>query len=195
MTTQALNNKNITRSFSDILNSLSEKEKRVIEKRVGLFSKKETLQNIGNSFTPSITRERVRQIEESWIKKIWRIVKATLLKDIQTTSKKYLELHWGIISKDKLISILIKDLSLEPNVNAWILEVIIQSDFDIKKSKQKLNCKIYFSLPNVSKQTIEAVHKEALKILKKKTDVMEKTSLYEMIADNIDSKENFLFHL
>lgn len=189
MTTQALNNKNITRSFSDILNSLSEKEKSVIEKRVGLFSKKETLQNIGNSFTPSITRERVRQIEESWIKKIWRIVKATLLKDIQTTSKKYLELHWGIISKDKLISILIKDLSLEPNVNAWILEVIIQSDFDIKKSKQKLNCKIYFSLPNVSKQTIEAVHKEALKILKKKKDVMEKTSLYEMIADNIDSKE------
>ncbi len=189
MTTQTLNNKNITRSFSDILNSLSEKEKSVIEKRVGLFSKKETLQNIGNSFTPSITRERVRQIEESWIKKIWRIVKATLLKDIQTTSKKYLELHWGIISKDKLISILIKDLSLEPNVNAWILEVIIQSDFDIKKSKQKLNCKIYFSLPNVSKQTIEAVHKEALKILKKKKDVMEKTSLYEMIADNIDSKE------
>lgn len=189
MTTQALNNKNITRSFSDILNSLSEKEKSVIERRVGLFSKKETLQNIGNSFTPSITRERVRQIEESWIKKIWRIVKATLLKDIQTTSKKYLELHWGIISKDKLISILIKDLSLEPNVNAWILEVIIQSDFDIKKSKQKLNCKIYFSLPNVSKQTIEAVHKEALKILKKKKDVMEKTSLYEMIADNIDSKE------
>jgi len=189
MTTQTLNNKNITSSFSDILNSLSEKEKSVIERRVGLFSEKETLQNIGNSFTPSITRERVRQIEESWIKKIWRIVKATLLKDIQTTSKKYLELHWWIISKDKLISILIKDLSLEPNVNASILEVIIQSDFDIKKSKQKLNCKIYFSLPNVSKQTIEAVHKEALKILKKKKDVMEKTSLYEMIAENIDSKE------
>jgi DNA-directed RNA polymerase sigma subunit (sigma70/sigma32) len=65
MTTQILNNKNITSSFSDILSSLSEKEKSVIERRVGLFSEKETLQNIGNSFTPSITRERVRQIEES----------------------------------------------------------------------------------------------------------------------------------
>jgi DNA-directed RNA polymerase sigma subunit (sigma70/sigma32) len=65
MTTQTLNNKNITSSFSDILSSLSEKEKSVIERRVGLFSEKETLQNIGNSFTPSITRERVRQIEES----------------------------------------------------------------------------------------------------------------------------------
>ena len=189
MTTQILNNKNITSSFSDILSSLSEKEKSVIERRVGLFSKKETLQNIGNSFTPSITRERVRQIEESWIKKIWRIVKATLLKDIQITSKKYLELHWWIISKDKLISILIKDLNLESNVNAWILEVIIQSDFDIKKSKQKLNCKIYFSLPSLGKQIIEAVHKEAIKILKKKKDVMEKTSLYELISNNIESRE------
>jgi DNA-directed RNA polymerase sigma subunit (sigma70/sigma32) len=65
MTTQILNNENITSSFSEILNSLSEKEKKVIEKRVGLFSDKETLQNIGNSFNPSITRERVRQIEES----------------------------------------------------------------------------------------------------------------------------------
>jgi len=189
MTTQVLNNKSIINSFSDILSSLSEKEKSVIERRVGLFSEKETLQNIGNSFTPSITRERVRQIEESWIKKIWRIVKATLLKDIQTTSKKYLELHWWIISKEKLTNILIKDLNLESNVNSWILEVIIQSDFDIKKSKQKLNCKIYFSLPSVSKQTIEAVHKEALKVLKKKKDVMEKTSLYEIVSNNIQSKE------
>jgi len=70
MTTQLLNNKNITKSFSDILSSLSQKEKSVIERRVGLFSDKETLQNIGNSFSPSITRERVRQIEESGIKKI-----------------------------------------------------------------------------------------------------------------------------
>jgi len=189
MTTQILNNKNITTSFSEILNSLSEKEKKVIEKRVGLFSEKETLQNIGNSFTPSITRERVRQIEESWIKKIGRIVKATLLKDIQITSKKYLELHWWVISKEKLTNLLIKDLHLDKNVNAWILEVIIQSDFDIKKSKQKLNCKIYFSLPNSNKQTIEAVHKEALKILKKKKDVIEKTVLYELIANNITTKE------
>ncbi len=189
MTTQTLNNKNITTSFSDILSSLSEKEKSVIERRVGLYSEKETLQNIGNSFSPSITRERVRQIEESGIKKIWRIVKATLLKDIQITSKKYLELHWWIISKDKLINILIKDLKLESNVNAGILEVIIQSDFDIKKSKQKLNCKIYFSLPSLSKQSIESVHKEALKILKKKKDVMDKASLYEIVSNNIESKD------
>ncbi len=189
MTTKVLSNKNIVESFSDILDSLSKKERNVIERRVWLFSDKETLQNIGSSFSPCITRERVRQIEESWIKKIWRIVKATLLTSIQETTNKYLLLHWGLISKEKITNILIKELKLEKDVNAWIIEVIIQSDFDIKKSKQKLGCKIYFTLPNANKQTIELVHKEALKILKKKKDVMDKTHLYELIAENFKSKE------
>ena len=189
MTTKVLSNKNIVESFSDILDSLSKKERNVIERRVWLFSDKETLQNIGSSFSPCITRERVRQIEESWIKKIWRIVKATLLTSVQETTNKYLELHWGLISKEKITNILIKELRLEKDVNAWILEVIIQSDFDIKKSKQKLGCKIYFTLPSANKQTIELVHKEALKILKKKKDVMDKTHLYEVIAENLKSNE------
>ncbi|MFC1798044.1 hypothetical protein ACFLY2_02720 [Patescibacteria group bacterium] len=33
------------------------------------------------------------------------------------------------------------------------------------------------------------MHKEALKILKKKKDVMNKTSLYEMIAENLKASE------
>ena len=57
MTTKVLSNKNIVESFSDILDSLSKKERNVIERRVWLFSDKETLQNIGSSFSPCITRE------------------------------------------------------------------------------------------------------------------------------------------
>ncbi len=189
MSTQVLSNKNIINSFSEILESLSQKEKNVIERRVWLFDKKETLQNIGNSFKPAITRERVRQIEESWIKKIGRIIKSTILKDIQDVALKYLELNWWIISRDKVVSIIIKELDLEKDVNDDILEAIIQSDFDIKKSKQKLWCQIYFSLPDIDKKTIELVHKEAIKVLKKKKDIMKKISLYETIANNIKTKE------
>lgn len=189
MSTQVLSNKNIAKSFSFILDSLSHKESSVIGRRVWLFEEKETLQNIGSSFSPAITRERVRQIEESWIKKIWRIIKSTLLGTIQETAHKYIDLHGWVISKEKLINILIKELNLEKNVNWWIIEVIIQSDFDIKKSKQKLGCKIYFTLPNANKQEIESIHKEALKILKRKKNVMDKTSLYELIAENFTSKE------
>jgi RNA polymerase primary sigma factor len=56
--------------FFDVLGSLSDKEKKVIERRIGVNGQKETLQSIGNSFSPAITRERVRQIEDAGIKKI-----------------------------------------------------------------------------------------------------------------------------
>lgn len=61
---------NIEKLFSGVLESLSQKERIVIERRIGLAGEKETLQNIGNSFKPSITRERVRQIEDAGIKKV-----------------------------------------------------------------------------------------------------------------------------
>lgn len=191
MSNTILNNKSIVQSFEEILRSLSEKERSVIERRVWLNWEKETLQNIWNSFSPSITRERVRQIEDSWIKKIGRIIKATLLTKIQERAMHFIEMHWWVISKDKLISNIIKDLELESSINSWVLEFIIQSDYEIKKSKQKLWCKIYFFLPNISKQSIESIHKEALKILKKKKDVLTKNKLYENIADSLKSEKRY----
>lgn len=188
MSSTTLTNKNIEKSFEEVLNSLSQKEKSVISKRVGLTGQKETLQNIWNSFTPNITRERVRQIEESGIKKIGRIIKATILTEIQSKWVEYIRLHGWVISKEKLINILIKELELESSVNGDIIEAIIQSDLEVTKSKQKLGCKIHFISDETNKVNISLVHKEALKILKKKKDVMEKTALYEMIAENLAEK-------
>lgn len=193
MTNTILNNKSIIKYFEEVLTSLSEKERNVIERRVWLNSEKETLQNIWNSFSPNITRERVRQIEESWIKKIGRLIKPTLLTAIQENAINLLKLHWGLIAKDKLINNIIKDIKIESNVNIWILEIIIQSDFEIKKSKQKLGCQIYFSLPSIQKENIDSIHKEALKILKKKKDVIDKTLLFENINENLDRKLNLTF--
>ena len=193
MNNAVLNNKIIVKSFEDILKSLSEKEKNVIERRVWLNWDKETLQNIGNSFSPSITRERVRQIEDSWIKKIGRIIKATLLTKIQNVSIEFLKLHWGVMSKDKLINNVIKELNIDSDANHSILEMIIQSDFEIKKSKQKLGCQIYFYLPNISKSDIENVYKEALKVLKKKKDVVTKISLFENVLSWLNKPVSITF--
>ncbi len=189
MSNTVLNKIDIEKSFEHILKSLSEKEKNVIERRIGLKWEKETLQNIGNSFTPSVTRERIRQIEESGIKKIGRIVKATILTDIQTKAMEYLNLHAGVISSEKLINNIIKDLKIEDDVNKALIETVIHSDYDIEKSKQKLGCKIYFYLPKIDKKDITAVHKEAVKILKKKKDVMEKSVLLEQVVKNLNKNE------
>lgn len=185
MQTKEINNSSITGAFKEILQALSEKEKNVIERRIGLHWEKETLQNIWDSFSPNITRERVRQIEDSWIKKIGRVVKATTLVKIQEFAKEILEEHGWLLIKEKLINAIIKWFELEKNMNASILETIVQSDYDIVKSKPKLGTKTYFYLPRISKKTIDAIYKEALAILKKRKDVMEKASLYEMIKINL----------
>lgn len=177
--------KNIVNTFKDILKSLSDKEKTVIEKRVWLNWNKETLQNIGDSFNPAITRERVRQIEDSGIKKIGRIIKATELAKIQEFTKSILKNHLWIITKEKLINALIMELELPTSMNSWILEAIIVSDYDIIKSKPKLGTKTFFYLPNINKKLIDSIHKEAFNILKKRKDVMDINSLYELIKVNL----------
>lgn len=193
MSNTTLNKKSIIHSFEEVLNSLSEKEKNVIERRVWLKWEKETLQNIWNSFKPNITRERVRQIEESWIKKIGRIVKATILTEVQKKAFELIEMHGGVLSKDILVSSIIKELNLESDINSGIIEVIVQSDYEIKKSKQKLWCKIYFFLPSVNKLNIDKVYKEALKILKKKKDVIDKNTLFENIISNLSEINSITF--
>jgi len=185
MTAIILKSKKIEQSFNKILLGLSDKEKLVIERRIWLFWNRETLQNIWNSFTPPITRERVRQIEETWIKKIWRIIKSTLFLQIQKLANELLELHGWLLVKDKLINIIIKDLNLESNINHNILDIIMQSNFDIKKSKPKLWAKTYFFLPNVSKGLVDLIYKESLKVLRRRKDIMEQSKLYEIIQENL----------
>lgn len=185
MQIKTFDNSSIVSTFKDILKALSSKEKDVIERRIWLRWEKETLQNIGDSFTPNITRERVRQIEDSGIKKIWRVIKATELVKIQEYSKEILEEHGWLLTKEKLVNAIIKGFELNNNMNSSILETIVQSDYDIVKSKPKLGTRTYFFLPKISKKSIDAIYKEAMAILKKRKDVIDKTSLYEMVKINL----------
>ena len=183
-----LNKNEIETNFSDILNNLSEKEQKVLKNRVWLDWQRLTLQSIWNSFSPSITRERVRQIEDSWIKKLWRIIQNSKLAVIQEKAREFIELNWGLIWKTKLVNELIKALKLDPKINSHVIETIVQADEEVIKSKPKLGTQTYFHFPTINKQLVSKIHKEALKILKKKKDVMPQISLYEQIKNNLIEK-------
>jgi len=185
-----LSKNEIETGFSTILDSLSEKEKNVLRNRVWLEWQKLTLQAIWNSFSPSITRERVRQIEDSWIQKLWRIIQNSKLALIQDKAREFIELNGGLIWKAKLTNELIKSLNLDPKINSFIIETIVQADEEVLKSKPKLGTETYFHFPTITKALVSAVHKEALKILKKKKDVMPQISLYEQIKNNLIETTN-----
>lgn len=178
-----LNNKQIHDSFLSILGGLTDKEQAVITRRIGLGGEKETLQSIGNTY--DITRERVRQIEDVGIKKIGRIVRSSNLVYIQEIAEKILSVSGGLMTKDKLIAAILEETNIEKSLNEGILEVIVQSDFNIQKSKPQIGTKTYFYTPDVQKKVIGAIRKEAMTLLKKKGDIMEVTALYEMIRANL----------
>lgn len=98
----------ITSGFHTILDSLTDKERSVIMRRIGFESKKETLQEIGNAY--GITRERVRQIEDVGIKKIGRIIRTSELLIVQNSGEKILKMHGGVMTRDRLINAIIADI-------------------------------------------------------------------------------------
>lgn len=185
---QTIPTSKIENLFFDVLTSLSDKEKKVIERRIWVNGQKETLQSIGNSFSPAITRERVRQIEDAGIKKIWRIVKATELIAIQEKAHELIKMHGGIMTKEKLVNAIIKELEISDTINQSIIEIIVQSDYDIAKSKPKLGVKTYFCLPELNRKALDPIHKEAIKFLNRKKDVIEREQLYTLISDELKAK-------
>lgn len=173
----------VTSLFSQVLSHLSEKERFIVSSRIGLNGVRKTLQEIGDTYT--ITRERVRQIEDVSVKKISNLVKGTALYGLQELARVLVDAAGGVLSRDRLIGQVISRLQLDPTINAGILEVILQSDFDLAKSKPQLHTNVYFYAPVISRKCIEAVHKEAVRLLKKRGDIMEREALYAVVRANL----------
>ena len=114
----------IQNTFETILASLAEKERSVIIRRIGLKWERETLQEIGDTY--GITRERVRQIEDVGIKKIGRIMRTSPLMKIQETGEKILQMHGGIMTRDRLISAIVADIGVEWAINNNIIDVLLR---------------------------------------------------------------------
>ena len=128
--------KEIQDTFETILSSLVEKERSVIIRRIGLKGERETLQEIGDTY--GITRERVRQIEDVGIKKIGRIMRTSPLMRIQESGEKILQMHGGIMTRDRLVSAIIADIGIEGQLNHNIIDVLLQADYNLQRSKPQL---------------------------------------------------------
>lgn len=184
----ALNNEKILNLFEGVLSGLAEKEREVIGRRIGLEGEKETLQSIGDSF--SITRERVRQIEDSWINKMGRIIRGTELSFIQDKAIELIEMHGGLLSRDRMVNAIIRELKLSADIDSNIISIIIQADYNIKKSKPKLGVKSYFYFSDKINKKINECHKNLLKVLRKKKDVMDIMTITEIVKMNLREQYN-----
>lgn len=94
---------NVDDIIAQLFAVLNEREKEIIARRHGLFNMdKATLEEIGKKH--KVTRERVRQVENSSLKKIRESYDKEILKEVESLMNAILEQYGGIMAEDRLVT-------------------------------------------------------------------------------------------
>lgn len=154
-----------------LLKNLIPREEDVLKRRHGLqTSKKETLEEIGASY--KVTRERIRQIENSAIQKIKKSKNfSEIINPIENRIFSELEQHGGILSEESLLGNLLHLIgSNEINKNSllFLMSELLKNKFkqvkesaDFRRSWQILHAPLHLMKESVValKEIIEKIGK------------------------------------
>ena len=144
-----LANFNPSQILGDILLSLNDREQEIIKMRHGLFgSSKKTLEEIGKQY--NVTRERIRQIENSSLKKINKKFDKSYLKEIETLANTILSEHGGMMSEDNLINELLMSSNSKDDKTAihFIINQLLKDRFYLHKESK--NTHSFWKTPEAS---------------------------------------------
>ncbi len=161
---------NINEIVDNLLLLLSDKEKIVIKKRFNLDNDgKHTLESIGQEF--SVTRERIRQIENNALNKMKRNVFNTALKNLHEFVTSYVREHGGLYRQETLVNDLMtlstqdRDLHV-PSIN---LSLVLHDDLD--SVRNTINFHPYVRIKNMRDQSIKHASNHLINQLHKHGDV------------------------
>jgi len=168
--------------MEDMFMVLTDKEREVIARRYSLNNKsRETLEQIGKSF--SVTRERVRQIESGAIKKLRRTIENTKLRNVTKLAKEVLAATDGIMLERHLIKGVL-DYTNGSDIDAHIVRLALAIDEDILSIKKSKDLKRSWRLDHVSEKSAREVIEKTIKVLSRKSDVVNP----EVLATEVQGK-------
>ena len=125
-------------TLQNILTALAQREQEIIKLRHGLAGyDKKTLEDIGSKY--NVTRERIRQIENSSLKKINKSFNQTILKEIEDIANSTLSEHGGLMSEDNLVAELLTipgDNEANRSAIAFILNQLLSHRFYFVKGNK-----------------------------------------------------------
>lgn len=125
---EELDNINVTNMIAKAFGGLKRKQRHVLKRRYGIGGlEKKTLQEIGDSF--GVTRERIRQIERSALKKLNKEVNIKYFRPITSAVAFELEKSGGIISERTLIRRILGNNYSEENNSGMKLILEVFPDF------------------------------------------------------------------
>ncbi len=167
---------NLKDSVEELLEKIDDRQQKVIKRRFGLFEyKKATLARIGADM--DLTRERIRQIESTGLKKLRRKENLKIIKKELAKTKKAVKELGGLVVISQAADMVIGKSERDKD-NLHSLELILTLIKDLKISKQNQNFVKYWYDKKYNNKTIRKIAKEYQSILK---NVGEVTKLDKLI--------------
>lgn len=181
----------------ELLLVLSEKERAVITKRFSLDNKpRQTLENIGRTF--SVTRERVRQIEATALKKLQRNASNSRISRVSEVVEKILIQSGGLSLEKEIITrvlALLHTSATPVNGHAIRLALAIMPGV-FRSDSPKSFYRFWFHRDTISMTGVKKITKTAYILLKKSGEIMSAPVLVEKTAAELkrgpDSFEQIL---
>ncbi|MFA6991700.1 MAG: sigma factor-like helix-turn-helix DNA-binding protein [Candidatus Gracilibacteria bacterium] len=178
---------NLPEIINEMFLVLNPKEKEVITQRFSLSNQsKKTLESIGQQF--SVTRERIRQIEKIALSKLRRTVRTTRLNVINEIADKVIEENGGLILETSLIAKIIIAIASTNDVDGNIVKLALTINQNLKKTDKSNTTHPFWHLKDMDISMVNTVVSAAMRVLKKKNDVVSVPKLVTQIRQQLGDK-------
>ncbi|MEK7584275.1 MAG: sigma factor-like helix-turn-helix DNA-binding protein, partial [Patescibacteria group bacterium] len=171
---------------SHFFSALTDREHDILVNRYGLHgSDKATLEEIGKKY--AVTRERVRQIENSALNKIRSEFSESVLKDTEQLIRSVLEDHGEIMSEDRLIATLLVAEHDSPKNNA-LLRFLLNQLLSERLSLERESDHVYksWSLPGASWDRFHKIIDALIEILREHNEPVPLDALFDKSRSTLE---------
>ena len=175
-------NFNLKEVIEDMFLVLTEKEKDVIIKRFSLNNKpRQTLDKIGKHY--SVTRERIRQIENIALNKLRRTVSNTKLRLINRLAKDFIVQDGGVMLESDIINKILQNIYTTSQIDGKIIVLSLNCDVDLKKSPRTNTTEAFWMLKEINLGDIRKITEAGLSVLKKHGDIMTEDQIISSVQN------------
>ncbi|PIQ78319.1 hypothetical protein COV81_05045 [Candidatus Peregrinibacteria bacterium CG11_big_fil_rev_8_21_14_0_20_41_10] len=181
---------NLPEILRDLFIVLNDREKNVLVRRFALGNTpKETLESIGKDLT--VTRERVRQIENLALKKLRRTCPTTAFHLVNQLSNQLLQNSGGILSEKGIINKLLQELTHTTEAEKPIIQLSLEINPEITKIKKSKNLKTSWHLKSLKIKDIKTIINSAVKTLKTTIDniVVEESDFIKQVQQDLATQK------
>jgi len=173
---------NLKQVIDDMFLVLTDKEKDVITKRFSLNNKpRQTLDKIGKHF--SVTRERIRQIENIALNKLRRTVGNTKLRLINKLAKDLIASQGGVMLESDIVNHLLQNIYTSSQVDSHIIVLSLNCDVDLYKSDRTATTKAFWVFKELPLNEVRKITEAGVTVLRKFSDVMGEEQLISAVQN------------